>query len=88
MPITDADVILAFGALALAAALANAITNAITPKPRGWNNSRAATQRDVADVLSGKGRSRRDGRAEPLYSLLLVLALAALAASILQAQGG
>lgn len=84
MPITDADVILAFGALALAAALASLIT----PKPRGWNNSRAATQRDVADVLSGKGRSRRDGRADPLYSLLLVLALAALAVGILQAQGG
>lgn len=84
MPFTSLDVILGFGALALAAALAGAIT----PKPRGWNNSRAATQRDVADVLSGKGRSRRDGRTDPLCSLLLVLALAALAVSILQAQGG
>lgn len=79
MPITDADVILAFGALALAAALASLIT----PKPRGWNNSRAATQRDVADVLSGKGRSRRDPRADPLYSLLLIFSLLALVWAIL-----
>lgn len=76
---SDGEVVAAFLALAACAAIAQAIT----PKPRGWNNSRAATQRDVADVLAGKGRSRRDPRTDPLYSLLLVLALAALAVSLL-----
>lgn len=84
MPVTDLDVILGFSALALAVTLANVIT----PKPRDWNNSRAATQRDVADVLAGKNRKRHDNRTDPLYSLLLVLALAALVVSILSAQGG
>jgi len=80
MYFSELEVLVGFGALALAAALAKAIT----PKPRGrWDNSRAATQRDLADVLAGKGRSRRDQRIDPLYSLLLVLALAALAVSLL-----
>lgn len=79
MPGNDLEILAAFAALFLAGALANAIT----PKPRGWNNSRAATQRDLADVLAGKGRNRRDTRTDPLLSLLLILALAALAASLL-----
>jgi hypothetical protein len=76
---SDGEVVAAFLALAACAALASAIT----PKPRGWNNSRAATQRDVADVLAGKGRNRRDPRADPLYSLLLVFAFLALVWAIL-----
>lgn len=76
---SDGEVIMAFLALAACAAIASAIT----PKPRGWNNSRAATQRDVADVLAGKGRNRRDPRADPLYSLLLIFSLLALAWAIL-----
>lgn len=76
---SDGELVAAFLALAACAAIASAIT----PKPRGWNNSRAATQRDVADVLAGKGRNRRDPRADPLYSLLLVFAFLALAWAIL-----
>ncbi len=76
---TDTDVVVGFILLALAAGLASAIT----PKPRGWDNSRAATQRDVADVLAGKGRNRRAPRADPLYSLLLVFAFLALVWAIL-----
>lgn len=76
---SDGELVAAFLALAACAAIASAIT----PKPRGWNNSRAATQRDVADVLAGRGRNRRDPRADPLYSLLLVFAFLALAWAIL-----
>lgn len=74
---TDSEVIAAFVFLAACAALANAIA----PKPKGWNNNRPATQRDLADVLRGK--TNRDRRADPLYAMLLVLALAALVAILL-----
>lgn len=77
---TESDV-----ALLLVLACAALVCDALRPaqRKRGWDNSRAATQRDVADVLSGKGRNRRDPRADPLYSLLLVFAFLALAWAIL-----
>lgn len=69
---SDGEVVAAFLALAACAALASAIT----PKPRGWNNSRAATQRDLADVLAGRGRGR-DRRGDEAIALLLILMAAA-----------
>ncbi len=47
----------------------------------------------IANAITPKPRgwnnsSRRDPRTDPLHSLLLVLALAALVVSLLQAQGG
>lgn len=69
---SDGEVIMAFLALAACAAIASAIT----PKPRGWNNSRAATQRDLADVLAGRGRGR-DRRGDEAIALLLILMAAA-----------
>lgn len=62
------ELLLGFGLLVLAAALAQAVT----PKPRRWDSSRAATQRDVADVLAGRGK--RDGRAGEvtIFALLLM----------------
>jgi len=63
----DSELILGFALLALAAWLASAVT----PKPRSWNNSRAATQRDVADVLAGRGK--RDGRADQAIALATIL---------------
>lgn len=46
---------------------------------RGWNNSRAATQRDVADVLRGRG-----GKGQPaLLPLVLLLAVVAALAWVL-----
>lgn len=41
-------------------------------KGRGWNNSRAATQRDVADVLRGRGRKGSDPDTTGLVLLLFV----------------
>lgn len=69
---SDGEVVAAFLALAACAAIASAIT----PKPRGWNNSRAATQRDLADVLAGRGRGR-DRRGDEAIALLLILMAAA-----------
>ena len=68
----NADLVLGFGLLVLAAALARVVT----PKPRGWNNSRAATQRDVADVLAGRGK--RDSRADEAIALATILILGVL----------
>ena len=68
----NADLVLGFGLLVLAAALARVVT----PKPRGWNSSRAATQRDVADVLAGRGK--RDGRANEVITLATILMLGVL----------
>lgn len=73
---SDGEVVAAFLALAACVALASAIT----PKPRGWDSSSAATQRDVADVLAGRGRGR-DRRGDEAVTLLIVLALAALVAA-------
>jgi len=70
--IHNADLVLGFGLLVLAAALARVVT----PKPRGWNSSRAATQRDVADVLAGRGK--RDGRANEVITLAAILVLGVL----------
>ncbi len=63
----NADLVLGFGLLVLAVALARVVT----PKPRGWNSSRAATQRDVADVLAGRGK--RDSRADEAIALATIL---------------
>lgn len=63
----NGDLLLGFGLLLLAAALARTVT----PKQRSWNNSRAATQRDVADVLAGRGK--RDGRANEAIVLATIL---------------
>lgn len=75
---SDGEVVAAFLALAACAALASAIT----PKPRGWNNSRAATQRDLADVLRGK--TNRDRRGDEAMILAVLLMLTALAAQALR----
>ena len=66
---TSTDLLLGFGLLALAAALARVAT----PRTRSWNSSRAATQRDVADVLAGRGK--RDGRADEalLFATILMI---------------
>ena len=66
------DLILGFGLLALAAALAKVVT----PRQRAWNNSRAATQRDVADVLRGRGK--RDTRADEAIVFATILLLGVL----------
>lgn len=73
MTFTDQDM-LVFLALAAAAML---IDLALPQRPsRGWNNSRAATQRDVADVLRGK-RSQGQPTLLPLALLLAVVAVLA-----------
>ncbi len=64
---TNTDLLLGFGLLALAAALAKVAT----PQPRRWNNARAATQRDVADVLAGRGK--RDSRADEALVFATIL---------------
>ena len=66
---TSTDLLLGFGLLLLAAALAKVAT----PQPRRWNDSRAATQRDVADVLAGRGK--RDSRADEalLFAAILMI---------------
>lgn len=51
--------------LAAAALLLDAVFPA--QRGRGWNNTRAATQRDVADVLRGKR-----GKSEPDTTGLLI----------------
>lgn len=75
---SDGEVVAAFLALAACAALASAIT----PRPKGWNNSRAATQRDLADVLRGK--TNRDRRGDEAMILAVLLMLTALAAQALR----
>jgi len=52
---TESDV-----ALLLVLACAALVCDALRPaqRKRGWDNSRAATQKDVADVLKGGNRSQ------------------------------
>ena len=71
------DLLLGFGLLALAAAL----TTVVTPRPRRWNNSRAATQRDLADVLAGRGK--RDNRADEALVFAVILMLGVLGYAVL-----
>ena len=40
---------------------------------RTWDNKRAATQRDVADVFKGRGPAQGGPRALPLVALLVVV---------------
>lgn len=75
---TDAEVLAGFLLLALAAAL----TKAVTPRSKGWDSSRAATQRDVADVLAG--RRRRDRRGDEAMVFAGILMLAALAKALIR----
>ena len=67
-----ADLLMGFGLLALAAAL----TKAVTPRPRKWNDSRAATQRDLADVLAGRGK--RDSRVGEMIIFAAILMIGTL----------
>jgi len=73
MTFTDQDLIV----LLVLAAAATLIDLALPQRPRrGWNSTRAATQRDVADVLRGGQQQRQPSLLPPLLLLVVVLALA------------
>ena len=62
--------------LAIIALVAAAILIDIALPQRGqhsWDNKRAATQRDVADVVKGRGPAQGGPRALPLVALLVVV---------------
>jgi hypothetical protein len=73
---TETDVLL-FVALALAALLCDAARPA--QRKRGWNNSRAATQKDVADVLLGNRSQPGPDTTGLIMFLVFVFGIAALA---------
>jgi len=66
---TDTSLALLLGSLAAAAFFADRLFPA--SRGRGWNNSRAATQRDVAEVLRG-----RRGSSQPNTTGLVIFLFA------------
>lgn len=72
---TETDVLL-FVVLALAALLCDAAWPA--QRKRGWNNSRAATQKDVADVLRGNRSQPGPDTTGLIVFLFIVFGIAAL----------
>ena len=63
--------------LAIVALVASALLIDMAMPQRGtrrtWDNKRAAPQRDVADVLRGRGPAQGGPRALPLVALLVVV---------------
>ena len=62
--------------LAIVALVASALLIDMALPQRGtrtWDNKRAATQRDVADVFKGRGPAQGGPRALPLVALLVVV---------------
>lgn len=68
----DPNTTLAIVALVVAALLIDMAMPQRTTR-RTWDNKRAATQRDVADVLRGRGPAQGGPRALPLVALLVVV---------------
>ena len=77
---SDGDVALFFAVLLIAAAGINAIFPE-EPDRKRWDNSRAATQRDLSEVLAGRGKTQEERpHLAPLIALLIVLAVIAVVA--------
>lgn len=73
MSFTDQD-LLALLALAAAAMLIDLALPQRGPRP--WNNTRSATQRDVADVLRGRKGKQEPALLPPVLLLVVVFLLA------------
>ena len=68
----DPDTTLAIVALVASALLIDIALPQRTTR-RTWDNKRAATQKDVADVMRGRGPAQGGPRALPLVALLVVV---------------